>query len=118
VELPSGALLIDTPGMRELLPWTDPSAVDGAFDDIAELARNCRFTDCAHEQEPGCAVLGAVAAGTLEASRLEHYRRLVREARFEERKRDRSARAEEKRRTKQIHQIQRERYRFRDKHGR
>jgi ribosome biogenesis GTPase len=118
VELPSGALLIDTPGMRELLPWTDPSAVDGAFDDIAELARNCRFTDCAHEQEPGCAVLGAVTAGTLEASRLEHYRRLVREARFEERKRDRSARAEEKRRTKQIHQIQRERYRFRDKHGR
>jgi ribosome biogenesis GTPase len=118
VELACGALLIDTPGMRELLPWADPSAVDGAFDDIAELARDCRFTDCSHEHEPDCAVLDAVAAGTLDASRLEHYRRLVREAAFEERKRDKSARAEEKRRTKQIHQIQRERYRFRDRHGR
>lgn len=113
VELPGGALLIDTPGMRELQPWADESAVDGAFGDIAELALACRFPDCAHAEEPGCAVLGAVAAGTLDPSRLEHYRRLVREAAFEARKRDPAAAAEEKRRWKRIHQAQKVLYRDR-----
>ncbi len=113
IELPGGALLIDTPGMRELQPWTDESAVEGVFEDIAALADECRFADCAHAEEPGCAVLGAVAAGTLDAERLENYRRLLREAAFEERKRDASAAAEEKRRWKQIHQAQRALYRDR-----
>ena len=63
VELPGGALLIDTPGMRELQPWVDESAVAETFEDIAELARGCRFGDCAHETEPGCAVLAAVERG-------------------------------------------------------
>jgi ribosome biogenesis GTPase len=99
--------------MRELQPWTDESAVDGAFEDIAALARECRFADCAHVEEPGCAVLGAVAAGTLDAERLEHYRRLLREAAFEARKRDASAASEEKRRWKQIHKAQRVLYRDR-----
>lgn len=67
VELASGALLIDTPGMRELQPWVDESAIDGAFEDIAQLARACRFSDCAHADEPDCAVLEAVTAGTLDA---------------------------------------------------
>ena len=113
MELPGGALLIDTPGMRELQPWADESAVDGAFGDIAELALACRFPDCAHAEEPGCAVLGAVAAGTLDPSRLEHYGRLVREAAFEARKRDPAAAAEEKRRWKRIHQAQKILYRDR-----
>src|SRR5207247_1743059 len=82
VELPGGALLIDTPGMRELQPWVDESAVDAAFDDIAALAGACRFADCAHAGEPGCAVLEAVTAGRLDADRLENYRRLGREAAF------------------------------------
>lgn len=115
VELASGALLIDTPGMRELQPWVDESAIDGAFEDIAQLAHACRFSDCAHAEEPGCAVLEAVAAGTLDANRLEHYRRLLREAAFEERKRDKSAAAEEKRRWKRIHQAQKALYRLRDR---
>jgi ribosome biogenesis GTPase / thiamine phosphate phosphatase len=115
VELPGGALLIDTPGMRELQPWVDESAIDGVFEDVSQLARACRFADCGHAGEPGCAVLEAVSSGTLDASRLEHYRRLLREAAFEERKRDKSAAAEEKRRWKRINQSMKERYRERER---
>jgi ribosome biogenesis GTPase / thiamine phosphate phosphatase len=115
VELPGGALLIDTPGMRELQPWVDEAAVDGAFDDIAVLAAACRFADCAHEAEPGCAVLQAVDGGRLDPDRLEHYRRLGREAAFEERKRNKAFAADEKRRWKQIHMAQRALYKDRDR---
>ena len=115
VALPGGALLIDTPGMRELQPWADVSAVDAAFDDIAALAGGCRFADCGHAGEPGCAVRDAVDSGRLDADRLENYRRLGREAAFEERKRNKAAAAEEKRRWKQIHQAQRRMYRDRDR---
>lgn len=115
VELPGGALLIDTPGIRELQPWVDEAAVEGTFEDIKELAEGCRFSDCTHTEEPGCAVLDAVAALSLDAGRLEHYRRLVREAAFEERKRNKAAAAEEKRRWKQIHRAQRARYLERDR---
>ena len=115
VELPGGALLIDTPGMRELQPWADESAVESAFDDIATLAQACRFADCAHAGEPGCAVTEAVESGRLDVDRLQNYRRLLREAAFEERKRDKSAAAEQKRRWKQIHQAQKAMYRDRDR---
>ena len=115
VALPGGALLIDTPGMRELQPWADASAVDAAFDDITALAGGCRFADCGHAGEPGCAVRDAVDSGRLDADRLENYRRLGREAAFEERKRNKAAAAEEKRRWKQIHQAQRRMYRDRDR---
>jgi ribosome biogenesis GTPase / thiamine phosphate phosphatase len=115
VELPGGALLVDTPGMRELTPWADRAAVDAAFGDIAGLAAECRFADCAHGGEPGCAVLDAVANGRLDADRLENYRRLGREAAFEERKRDKATASEEKRRWKQIHQAQRAMYKERDR---
>jgi ribosome biogenesis GTPase len=114
IALSSGALLIDTPGMRELQPWIDESAVNQTFEDVAELAHGCRFADCAHAQEPGCAVLEAVTAGTLDADRLEHYRRLVREAAFQERKRDNSAALEHKRQWKQMHRAQRAMYRRRE----
>jgi ribosome biogenesis GTPase len=115
VELPGGALLIDTPGMRELQPWVDESAVTETFEDIAELARGCRFGDCAHETEPGCAVLSAVERGELRAERLDHFRHLGREIAFEERKRDKSAAAAEKRRWKKIHQDAKTIYRDRDR---
>jgi len=115
VELPGGALLIDTPGMRALQPWADRAAVDASFADIAALAAACRFADCAHDGEPGCAVLDAVGAGRLDADRLENYRRLGREVAFEERKRNKAAASEEKRRWKQIHQAQRALYRERDR---
>jgi ribosome biogenesis GTPase len=103
VELPGGALLIDTPGMRELQLWSDESSVEQAFDDIAERARGCRFEDCAHGSEPGCAVMEAVANGRLDADRLANYQRLLREAAFEARKHDKAGEAELKRRWKQMH---------------
>jgi ribosome biogenesis GTPase len=115
VELAGGALLIDTPGMRELQPWVDESAIAGAFDDIATLASGCRFSDCAHGGEPGCAVREAVETGRLDPDRLENYGRLEREAAFEERKRDKAAAAEHKRKWKQLHQAQKALYRSRDR---
>ena len=115
MELPGGALLIDTPGMRELQPWGDESAVAAAFDDIAALAAACRFTDCAHGGEPGCAVREAVEAGRLDPDRLENFQRLGREAAYEARKHDKAAAAEHKRRWKQLHQAQKAMYRDRDR---
>ena len=115
VELAGGALLIDTPGMRELQPWAEESSVAGAFDDIAALAARCRFGDCAHDGEPGCAVTEAVADGRLDADRLSNYRHLLREAAFEERKRDKAAAANVKRRWKQTQQALKAFYRDRDR---
>lgn len=74
--LPAGGVLIDTPGMRELGLWTDPASLRGAFPDIDALARQCRFDDCQHAAEPGCAVRAALADGTLELARLAHYHAL------------------------------------------
>ncbi|HKB10274.1 MAG TPA: ribosome small subunit-dependent GTPase A [Vicinamibacterales bacterium] len=115
IELPGGGLLIDTPGMRELQPWLDGDGLGTAFDDVTMLAEACRFADCAHDGEPGCAVTAAVAEGRLDADRLENYRRLVREAAFEDRKRDKAAAAEHKRRWKQLHQAAKALYRDRDR---
>ena len=115
VELAGGALLIDTPGMRELQLWSDESAVEQAFDDIGALAAQCRFDDCAHVAEPGCAVLEAIAAGRLDDDRLANYKRLLREAAFEARKRDKAGAADVKRRWKQITKAARARYKERDR---
>jgi ribosome biogenesis GTPase len=75
--LPGGALLVDTPGLRELQLWEGD--VEGAFADIAALAEQCRFNDCAHETEPGCAVQQALATGELDPDRVRSYRKLQRE---------------------------------------
>lgn len=74
--LPNGALLIDTPGLRELQLWGEEDSVDATFEDVAALAGACRFADCAHESEPGCAVLEALERGTLDPERLAHWRQL------------------------------------------
>ncbi len=79
--LAAGGWLLDTPGMRELGLVDAASGIETVFDDVAELAVQCRFGDCRHENEPGCAVQAAVAAGTLAADRLERYRKLVAEER-------------------------------------
>lgn len=76
---PSGALLIDTPGLRELQLWDAAEGVQEAFSDVAELARRCRFTNCTHHNEPGCAVREAIAAGRLAEDRLTQYRKLNQE---------------------------------------
>jgi ribosome biogenesis GTPase len=77
--VPNGGLLIDTPGMRELKPWLPGGEVDDTFDDIADLAQSCRYRDCKHESEPGCAVREAVKQGVLAAERLESWNKLTHE---------------------------------------
>jgi len=77
--LRGGAILVDTPGLRELQLWEGD--VDSAFADIADLAEQCRFTDCSHETEPGCAVTEALASGELSWERMQSYRKLERELR-------------------------------------
>jgi ribosome biogenesis GTPase len=79
LQMPSGAWLIDTPGMREFAVWLADDRVPG-FEDIEALAAGCRFSDCAHEAEPGCAVRASVEAGTLHADRLRSYRTIAKDA--------------------------------------
>ena len=100
VVLPSGGLLIDTPGMRELQLWDVGTAVRQTFDDIDALATSCHFGDCAHREEPRCAVKAAVEAGSLPPDRLESYLKLQDELAFLERQQDERALLEEKRRGK------------------
>ena len=97
VPLPGGGLLLDTPGMRELALWDAAAGVEDAFTDVADLAAACRFADCAHEREPGCAVQAALAGGSLDEERLESYRKLQRELRHLELKADPRALAEARR---------------------
>ena len=87
VMLPGGGLLLDTPGMREL-QLLDETGLADAFDDVSVLAGQCRFTDCGHGAEPGCAVRAAVAAGWLDGGRVEHFLQLRQEARASQRRRD------------------------------
>lgn len=81
--LPQGAVMIDTPGMRELGLWEDGGGWSEAFTDIEELGRNCRFADCRHEREEGCAVKAAVDSGELDPKRLENYRKTERELKYQ-----------------------------------
>ena len=76
IALPSGACLIDTPGMRELKPTGEEDLAEGGFADIEALAEQCRFRDCSHQREPGCAVRAAVENGELDAGRLANYLKL------------------------------------------
>jgi ribosome biogenesis GTPase len=86
VVLPGNGLLVDNPGIRELHPWSADEGLDAAFPDIVELTTQCRFADCTHGTEPGCAVQAALADGALAPERWESYRRLEREiAELEER---------------------------------
>lgn len=101
--LPGGALLIDTPGIRALEVAGAEEGMDAAFDEIADLVARCRFSDCRHGGEPGCAVRAALADGTLSADRLASHEKLVREQAHAERKGDPRARAEERRRWKVLH---------------
>ena len=82
IRLKSGALVIDTPGMRELGMWDAGAGVAEAFEDIAALAAQCRFRDCTHAREPGCAVRRAIEAGTADPKRVENYRKLKEESDF------------------------------------
>ena len=85
IPLPAGGVLIDTPGLRELQLWSDEGSVGQAFDEISTLATNCRFRDCKHSGEPGCAVAAALESGALDRGRWQSYQKLLGEARRHER---------------------------------
>ena len=113
--LPGGGLLIDSPGIRELQLWGGTSSLAQTFDDVEELARACRFRDCTHESETGCAVIEAVENAALAAHRLDHYRELQKELRYLEVKQNESAQRSEKQKWRSI---QKEYRRFTKKRGR
>jgi ribosome biogenesis GTPase len=103
IPLPGGALVIDTPGLRELQLWSAEDGMDAAFADIAELAAHCRFHDCRHHDEPGCAV-----RDRMNPARLANYHKTQRELDFLARRQDVHARLAEKQRWKAIHRALRD----------
>jgi ribosome biogenesis GTPase len=98
VAIPGGGVIIDTPGLRELQLWETDGGLDQTFADIADLIAHCRFSDCEHRTEPGCAVKAALADGTLSRERWDSYLKLQRELARLERKLDPKLRAEERKR--------------------
>ncbi|WGV58766.1 ribosome small subunit-dependent GTPase A [Brevibacillus brevis] len=106
--LPSGALMIDTPGMRELQLWEADEGFRGAFDDIESIAETCRFNDCKHVREPGCAVQAAINDGSLEKARFDSYLKLQRELAHLARKEDARLAAAERDKWKKLNVQMRE----------
>lgn len=100
--LPRGGLIIDTPGMRELQLWDAREGFQEAFADIERLAARCRFSDCRHQHEPGCAVKDALEAGTLDPARFESYEKLQKELAFQKRREDIREQLAEKEKWKKI----------------
>ena len=105
--LPSGGLLIDTPGMREIQMWGSVDGLQETFADIESLATLCRFRNCKHEKEPGCAVQQALLDGTLDEERFGNYQKLQQELDYLNRKQDQKAYLAEKERWKKITKLQR-----------
>jgi ribosome biogenesis GTPase / thiamine phosphate phosphatase len=112
---PGGAWLLDTPGMRELQLWTGEEGLTGAFEDVATLAARCRFADCHHHTEPGCAVRAAVDEGALPADRLESWHKLEAEQRFVLGQHDERQKADAKREARILGRAARTR--IREKYG-
>ena len=102
IELPGGALLIDNPGMREMGVWDAQAGIDTVFGEIVEVARRCRFGDCAHQGEPGCAVSDAARADPSILDRLAAMRKLEREQRRLDEQVDSRLRAESRRERRQM----------------
>jgi len=102
VQLSEGGMIIDTPGLREAQLWTGDDAIGNLFEDIERIAVECRFNDCEHRSEPGCAIKAAIAKGELDAERLDSYRKLQRELRSVAARSDARIRLEERRKWKQI----------------
>jgi ribosome biogenesis GTPase len=100
--LPGGALLIDTPGIREIAPWDAEDGTAATYADVEALVAQCRFADCRHETEPDCAVKAALEQGVLDQGRLDGYAKMRREQAHQARKADKHLELEEKKRWKQI----------------
>ncbi|MDD3733247.1 MAG: ribosome small subunit-dependent GTPase A [candidate division Zixibacteria bacterium] len=108
--LPSGGIVIDTPGLRELQLWDNETGLSRVFADIEELARHCRFRDCEHVNEPGCAVRTAINDGKLDAKRFENYLKMKKELRYLESRKDiKAQRQTEREFTRRIHKMLKER---------
>jgi ribosome biogenesis GTPase len=101
--LASGALLIDNPGVREIQLWGDDESLDRAFEDVARYASDCRFRDCTHAGEPGCAVADAISRGDLSQQRYDSYRALQKELHYLHLRQDESAQRLEKKKWRSIH---------------
>ena len=110
--LSGGGLVIDTPGLREIQLWEGDQGIESAFADVESLAELCRFADCRHQGEPGCAVEAAAERGELPPERLESYRKLQRELRQIHLRQDELARQQEKKKSKVIERAIREHYRL------
>ena len=108
IVLPGGGAVIDTPGMREIQMWGDEDDLQNTFYDIGTLAKKCRFNDCQHHTELGCAVKAAIQRGELDAARLESYRKLQGELRHLASRQEHSTRLEEREKWKKISQWSKE----------
>jgi len=113
--LPEGALLVDSPGLREAALWAEGASVEEAFPEIGALAGKCRFRDCGHAGEPGCAVQEALAAGSLDPRRYESYLADRREARYHRLRGDQNAQRLERLRWKKIAKMVKDLYKEREK---
>jgi ribosome biogenesis GTPase len=102
VRLPDGAMLLDTPGMRTVLMWEGEDGLAQTFADVETLAARCRFDDCTHVSEPGCAVREAIERGMLDSGRLSSYLKLQREVRHQARKSDQRLRQAEQKRWRRL----------------
>ena len=100
--LPGGGWVIDTPGMRELKLWDGEDEPNVLFDDIETLARDCRFSDCGHVSEPGCAVRAALADGRLSPGRFANYQKMLKELAYQKAKQDKAAQLAEKKKQKEL----------------
>ncbi len=106
--LPEGGILIDTPGMREFQPWKSEEETARYFEDIETFAAECRFKDCTHNTEPGCAVIKAIEEGLIDRGRYDNYTRMKKEARYLEIRMEGSAQHAEKKRWKSLSKLQKE----------
>ena len=113
--LPAGALILDTPGLRELQLWECEGGVQTAFEEIEVRASQCRFRDCSHQHEPGCAVREALAAGTLDEKRFQSYEKLKREMQYSALRRDGRAEQLERQRWKKLSRLAKDRAFFKRK---
>ena len=114
--IPGGALIIDTPGTRQLKLWAADEGLPETFEDVEALASECKFTDCRHESEPDCAIRSALAGGELGQERFNSYLKLMRELRSLEVRRDARARSDERKKWTKIQRDYRARTKFSGKH--
>ena len=113
IPLPGGGAIIDNPGMRELQLWASEESLDQVFEDVSALAGQCRFRDCSHGSEPGCAVRGALELGEIDSSRLQSYQKLEGELRYQAIQQDVHARLAQKKKWKTIHKAMRHHPKYR-----